>query len=80
MVHDVTQLIAERARQLQWAAGAALKPADAIHLATAEYAGVERFETYDDNLTSVAQKIPPGVWNHRFDIGHPQKSNYELDL
>ena len=44
-VHDVTRAVAERARCLARQYG--LKPADAVHLATALLANADFFETWD---------------------------------
>ena len=77
-LYELTRLIAERARQLQWKSS--LKPADAVHLATAEYAEVIRFETYDDKLISKFQSVSPDFWKHKFEIGHPTISQSELNL
>jgi len=69
-LYEVTRTIAERARELIWIAS--VKPADAIHLATAEEAEVIRFDTYDDRLIAkIKEKIPSNFWKHPFKIGHP---------
>ena len=45
LVHDVTRVVAERARRLSRTYG--LKPPDAIHLATALLANADFFETWN---------------------------------
>ena len=77
-IYELTRIIAERARDLMWLSS--LKPADAIHIVTAELAEVIRFETYDDKLISKVQEIPDSFWKHRFDIGHPKLDQTEMDL
>ena len=47
LVHDVTRVVAERARRLSRAYG--LKPPDAVHLATALLANADFFETWNTN-------------------------------
>ena len=47
LVHDVTRAVAERARRLSRTYG--LKPADAVHLATALLADADFFETWNMN-------------------------------
>ena len=78
MLYELTRKIAERARELQWEIG--VKPADSVHLATAEFAGVDCFNTYDDPLIIKVNQASQGIWNHQFRIEHPQKINYELDV
>lgn len=78
LLYELTRKIAEKARELQWEIG--VKPADSIHLATAEFAGVYYFATYDDRLIKKVKNAPSGIWNHKFDIGHPQIVNYELNM
>lgn len=75
LIYELTRKIAERARELQWELG--IKPPDAVHLATAETAEIKRFDTYDDKLI---KKVRNGhiTWNHKFDIGHPEKTQEEL--
>ena len=76
---DVTQFIAERAREIQWGVG--VKPADAIHLATAEYSKSQFFDTTDEK--SVIKKVEEAtgfVWNHEFHVGFPVVDAPELDL
>lgn len=55
LVHDVTRVVAERARQLSRVYG--LKPADSIHLATAPIANADVFETFN---TKDFRHIPEG--------------------
>ena len=47
LVHDVTRVVAERARHLSRVYG--LKPPDAVHLATALLANADFFETWNIN-------------------------------
>jgi predicted nucleic acid-binding protein len=75
---ELSRHIAERAREIQWASN--IKPPDAIHLATAEFAKVDRFDTYDDKLIAAAKAIPVEFWQHQFEIGHPEPINYDLGL
>ena len=75
---ELTRKIAERARELQWAIG--VKPADSVHLATAEFTKVCYFATYDDPLIRKVISALGGIWNHQFGIGHPEIINYELDV
>lgn len=77
-LYDLTQPIAERARELQWHVG--IKPPDAVHLATAEIAKVSRFDTYDDPLITKVQAVSSAVFNHPFDIGHPELSQFKLSI
>ncbi len=78
ILYELTRKIAERARELQWEI--AVKPADSVHLATAELARVSYFATYDDELIKNVENASAGIWNHQFKIGHPQIINYELDV
>lgn len=79
LLYELTRKIAERARELQWLINN-IKPYDAIHLATAEFAYAYRFDTYDDPLIKAVNKAPPNIWNHKFGIGHPDLIGYELDV
>jgi predicted nucleic acid-binding protein len=56
---EVTQTIAERARDLEWEDGINLRGADAIHIATALKTGCKEFFTTDRNKgpLSKAEKI-----------------------
>ena len=47
VIHDVTRAVSEKARSLSREHG--LRPADAVHLATALSSGAEVFETWDMN-------------------------------
>lgn len=66
--------MARKARELIRRAislGYSLKPADAIHLASAKYAGVSEFFTYDDKLFKFSNSID-------FDIREPYVSQPRL--
>lgn len=57
---ELNPLVARRARELIRLAitdGRRLKPADAIHLATAEWVAASEFHTYDDKLKGYADMI-----------------------
>ena len=77
---DVIQPIALRARELQWGIDG-LKPYDAIHLATAEYATVDYFDTTDD--TSIIKKVNQAVdfhWEHPMIVDLPRLGQTEIDF
>lgn len=60
VVRDIDRFVAERARTLVWE-HEALRPKDALHVATALDAGVEQFDTYDGDLIALSGQIgnPP---------------------
>jgi predicted nucleic acid-binding protein len=62
VVRDIDRAVAERARELVWEHDA-LRPKDALHVATALDAGVEQFDTFDGPLIDLSGKIgnPPLV-------------------
>ena len=66
VVRDIDRFVAERARALVWE-HEALRPKDALHVATALDAGVEQFDTYDGDLIALSGQIgePPLI------IGNP---------
>jgi len=69
---DVIQPIALRAREIQWEVPG-IKPFDSIHLATAEYAKVNCFDTFDaESIIKRVEKQPRFAWNHPFRIGMPE--------
>lgn len=68
--------IARRARNLMRDAvsrGWSLRPMDAIHLASAQFAGVRELQTYDDKLVRFGQIVG-------FAVGPPSGANLPLDL
>lgn len=73
---DVTQKITVRSREIQW--GTNVKPVDAIHLATAEYAKVDFFDTFDAKYA--LNNLNDFSWIHPFVIGPPQKMQVEIPL
>lgn len=66
VVRDIDRVVAERARELVWDHDA-LRPKDALHVATALDATVEQFDTFDGDLIALSGQIgnPPLV------IGNP---------
>ncbi len=60
VLREVDRYTAERAQDLVWR-HQALRPKDAIHVATAVEAGVAYLDTYDDNLIRLSEQIgePP---------------------
>src|SRR5437773_1197749 len=69
LMAELYPLITERAQQLMRAAiikGWSLKPADAIHLATADQLKVGDFHTYDDRLEKYSE-----ITENNFRIGPP---------
>ena len=62
VVRDIDRTVAEQARELVWNYDA-LKPKDALHVATGLDAGVEQFDTFDGDLIALSRKIgkPPLV-------------------
>lgn len=77
---DVIQPIAARAREIQWGIEG-IKPYDAIHLATAEFAKVVRFDTTDQATIIDKVKAATGFsWNHAFQVEFPKCLQTELDL
>lgn len=79
-VYELTRIIAERAREIQWESNSKIKPADSVHLATAEFASVERFETYDEELIKKTNVIKKQFGKQIFIIGFPYKPQIELDI
>ena len=78
MLIDLTEHIASRGRQLQWALN--IKPADSIHVSTAEFAKVAKLETYDEPLITNVNGADSSIFRHPFEIGHPQPSVPSLNL
>lgn len=75
---DVIQPIAVRAREIQWDIPG-IKPCDAIHLATAEYAKVDYFDTIDERtLAEKVRKATNFAWVHPFTIGVPKENQTDL--
>lgn len=66
VVRDIDRTVAEKARELVWGHDA-LRPKDALHVATALDAGVEQFDTYDGDLIALSGK----VGNPPLAIGNP---------
>lgn len=66
VVRDIDRVVAERARELVWDHDA-LRPKDALHVATALDAAVGQFDTFDGDLIALSGQIgnPPLV------IGNP---------
>ncbi len=62
VVRDIDRVVAERARELVWNHDA-LRPKDALHVATALDAGAEQFDTFDGDLIALSGQIgnPPLV-------------------
>lgn len=56
VIHDVTRSVAERARSLSREHG--LRPADAVHLATALSSGADVFESWDHDFLAVRGRVP----------------------
>ena len=56
VIHDVTRSVAERARSLSREHG--LRPADAVHLATALSSGADVFESWDHGFLAVRGRVP----------------------
>ena len=56
VVHDVTRAIAEKARSL--AREHRLRPADAVHLATALSSGADVFESWDRDFVALRGRVP----------------------
>jgi hypothetical protein len=56
VVRDIDRFVAERARTLVWDHDA-LRPKDALHVATALDAGVEQFDTYDGDLDAGVEQF-----------------------
>jgi predicted nucleic acid-binding protein len=65
VVNDVDRMLAEEARKFVWDKG--IRPKDAIHVATAIDAKVERLETFDADLI----KHSGAVGNPPLTIGRP---------
>lgn len=55
LIVDVNRHLARAAQQYFWDRG--VKPKDAIHVASAIYAGVPVFETYDDGLINLSGRL-----------------------
>ena len=60
IVRDIDRTVAERARELVWD-NDALRPKDALHVATALDAGVDQFDTFDGDLIALSGTLgnPP---------------------
>ena len=78
-LYDVSQRVAERARELQWVIPG-IKPADAVHLATAEQGNADRFVTYDSKLIDRVEAILKQKLILKYSIGFPMVTNYSLPL
>lgn len=74
-VVNCDRIIGEKARMLCWA-HAALHPKDAIHVASAIFAGVDVMHTYDDALLKLSGKID----NLRIETPLPPAKAAELSL
>lgn len=77
---DLSPPIAERAREIQWDIPG-IRPVDAVHLATAEYAKVDYFDTFDKN--SIIDPIKKAVnfsFLHPFIIGEPTISQAHISF
>ena len=56
VIHDVTRAVAEKARSLSREFG--LRPADAVHLATALSSGAGVFEKWDRDFFALRGRVP----------------------
>ena len=56
VIHDVTRAVAEKARSLSREHG--LRPADAVHLATALSSVADVFETWDRDFLALRGRVP----------------------
>ena len=56
VIHDVTRAVAEKARSLSREHG--LRPADAVHLATALSSGADVLETWDRDFLALRGRVP----------------------
>jgi len=77
-IFELTIPVAERAREIQW--HLTVKPADAIHVATAESAKVLRFESFDDVLLGHLNAAPSSLWTHCPRFGHPVPLTGQLSI
>lgn len=73
LLYDLDRTLAERAREVVW--NHAVRPKDAIHVATALDAKVDQFDTFDGPLIELSGKIgnPPLI------IGQPNVQQSLLD-
>ncbi len=65
IIHDVTRAIAERARSLS--REHRLRPADAVHLATALSSGADVFESWDRDFVALRGRVPIEIREPRWE-------------
>lgn len=72
VIYSLTRFIGDEARELIWR-HARLWPKDAVHLATAIYAGIQEIHSYDQDFLVLNEKLGEGIR-----INHPRTDQPSL--